>query len=527
MNLRIVCVLFGLAASVVAAERRPNILFAISDDQSFPHAGAYGTKWVSTPAFDRVAREGLLFMRAYTPNSKCAPSRAMILTGRNSWQLEEAANHANNFPAKFRGFMEALAANGYVTGHTAKGWGPGNAGTIDGKPRQLTGPAFNERKAPAPTGAMNPIDYAGNFAAFMDRKPAGQPFCFWYGGTEPHRRYAYGSGIKLGRKSLDQIDRVPAFWPDNETVRTDMLDYAYEIEHFDQHLGRILAELEKRGELENTLVVVTADNGMPFPRAKGASYELSIHLPLAMRWGAGITKPGRRVEDYVSFIDFAPTFLDVAGVAHAESGMQPITGRSLRPIFRDDQPRPGRVRLGGDYVLIGQERHDVGRPGDVGYPVRGIVRDGFLYLRNFEPTRWPMCDPIAGYLNTDGSPTKTLILEENRRGVNHWRWALNFGKRPAEELYDLRNDVDCMTNLASDPRHTERREAMWAQLSADLTAQKDPRMAGQGEMFDKFPHLANPNYWEDFTKGRKQRTGWVEDSDFEQPGFDPERPLAK
>src|SRR5688572_12341776 len=93
-----------LAASLHAAPAaRPNILFVISDDQSFPHASAYGTKWVKTPAFDRVAREGLLFMRAYTPNSKCAPSRAIVLTGRNSWQLEEAANHTSNFPAKFRG----------------------------------------------------------------------------------------------------------------------------------------------------------------------------------------------------------------------------------------------------------------------------------------------------------------------------------------------------------------------------------------------------------------------------------------
>src|SRR5687767_10302597 len=136
--MRISLLLFTLFLAIVARAadqpRRPNILFCITDDQSFPHASAYGTKWVKTPAFDRVAREGLLFTRAYTPNSKCAPSRAMILTGRNSWQLEEAANHLNFFPAKFRGFVEALGAYGYVTGFTGKGWGPGDAGTIDGQP---------------------------------------------------------------------------------------------------------------------------------------------------------------------------------------------------------------------------------------------------------------------------------------------------------------------------------------------------------------------------------------------------------
>ena len=106
---------------------RPNILFAIADDWSFGHAGAYGCEWIKTPAFDRVAREGILFNRAYTPNAKCAPSRAIILTGRNSWQLEEAANHQNIFPAKFKGWMEVLTENGYSTGFTGKGWGPGIA----------------------------------------------------------------------------------------------------------------------------------------------------------------------------------------------------------------------------------------------------------------------------------------------------------------------------------------------------------------------------------------------------------------
>ena len=522
-----VVIIVSIARGFAAAGDRPNILFCISDDQSFPHAGAYGCTWVKTPAFDRVAREGLLFTRAYTPNAKCAPSRACILTGRNSWQLEAAANHAGYFPAKFKSFMEALGGHGYFTGFTGKGWSPGEPGKIDGKPRELTGPVFSRLKTEPPTPQIAPVDYAANFAEFLQKKPAGQPFCFWYGGHEPHRRYQPGSGAKLGGKSIAQIDRVPAFWPDNATVRNDMLDYAFEIEYFDQHLGRMLGELEKAGQLENTIVVVTADNGMPFPRAKGATYEWSNHLPLAIRWGRGIAKPGREVEDYVSFIDFAPTFFELAGVAAADAGMQPITGRSLLPILRDASPQRGRVQAGRDYLLIGQERHDVGRPDDVGYPVRGIFRDAFLYLRNFEPSRWPMCDPITGYLNTDGSPTKSLILAENRRGVNHWRWELNFGRRPAEELYDLRADPDCMTNLASEPVQQARREAMQRQLFADLQSQQDPRMAGEGAVFDRYPHAVTKDFYAQFMRGEKPRAGWVEDSDFEKPDFDPERPLQK
>lgn len=506
------------------AAPRPNILFVISDDQSYPHASAYGTTWVKTPAFDRVAREGLLFSRAYTPNAKCAPSRASVLTGRNSWQLEEAGNHSGNFPAKFRSFMEVLAAHGYSTGFTGKGWGPGNPGTLEGKPRQLTGPAFSRLQTPPPTNGIAPTDYAANFAAFLKQRSRDQPFCFWFGAHEPHRRYQAGSGVKLGGKNPAQIERVPRYWPDNETIRGDMLDYAFEIEHYDRHLGRCLAMLQDLGELENTLIIVTSDNGMPFPRAKGATYEVSNHMPLAIRWGAGIAKPGRTVEDYVSFIDFAPTFLEAAGVSERESGMEAIAGRSLMSILKDTTPTSGQISPARDYLIIGQERHDVGRPDDVGYPVRGIYRDGFLYLRNFEPTRWPMCDPITGYLNTDGSPTKSFILEQNRQGVNHWIWELNFGRRPPEELYDLQADPDCLTNLATEAAHSSRREAMQRQLFADLSAQKDPRMAGQGAVFDRYPHL-QAGFYAKFMKGEKPAAGWVNDTDFEKPDFDPERPL--
>jgi len=114
------------AATAVSNEQaanrnRPNILLAIADDWSFGHASAYGCKWINTPAFDRVAREGLLFTRAYTPNAKCAPSRACLLTGRNSWQLEAACNHICFFPTKFKTYCEALAEHGYFVGKTTKG----------------------------------------------------------------------------------------------------------------------------------------------------------------------------------------------------------------------------------------------------------------------------------------------------------------------------------------------------------------------------------------------------------------------
>src|SRR5690606_18750343 len=264
----------------------------------------------------------------------------VLLTGRQSWQLESAANHGGYYPAGYRTFMEALGLQGYFVGFTGKGWAPGDPGQIAAQPRQPTGPAYNERRKPRATTGISPTDYAGNFAEFLAARPPDAPFCFWYGGYEPHRRYEAGSGQRLGGKDPAAIDHVPAYWPDRPEVRQDLLDYALEIEHFDRHLGRMLELLEAAGELDNTLVIVTSDNGMPFPRAKGTTYELSLHLPLAMRWPQGIADPGRTISEYVNFTDLAPTLLAAAGWSAAEAGMEPCAGRSLLPVLHNKPTDP-------------------------------------------------------------------------------------------------------------------------------------------------------------------------------------------
>lgn len=509
-------ILLSVAAAVSAAEpSRPNILLCIADDVSSPHLGAYGCRWVKTPGFDRVAREGILFSNCYTPNAKCAPSRACLLTGRNSWQLKEAANHVCFFPPEFKTYAEALAEHGYFIGKTTKGWGPGVANDADGKPRDMAGRPFDRRKLQPPTRGISNSDYAANFADFLSAAPDGQPWCFWYGALEPHRGYDYGTGAKAGKQPSD-VDRVPGYWPDNETVRNDLLDYALEIEHFDRHLVRMLELLEQTGQLENTLVVVTADNGMPFPRAKGQCYEASNHLPLAVMWQRGIKQPGRTVSDYVSFVDLAPTFIEVAGLRWNETGMQPSPGRSLTDIF--SSTKSGRVNPERDHVLIGKERHDIGRPHDWGYPIRGIVKGGMLYLHNFEPSRWPAGNPETGYLNCDGGPTKTEVLKGRTNPERHRLWQLCFGKRGAEELYNLKSDPDCLRNLADSPEHAAMKTALKEQLFAELKAQNDPRMFGQGDVFDKYLY-SDPkmrNFHERYMSGEKLRAKWVNETDFER-----------
>lgn len=473
---------------------------------------AYGCKWINTPAFDRVAKEGLLFNNAYTPNAKCSPSRSCILTGRNSWQLEEAGNHVPYFPAKFRTFVETLAENGYQTGYTGKGWAPGNPGEINGKQRLLTGPVFNDKKLSPPTSAIAAVDYASNFETFLNQRENEKPFCFWYGGHEPHRVYEYGSGVRKNAKKLSDIDEVPAFWMDNDTVRNDMLDYGLELEYFDRQLEKILALLEKNNELENTIIVVTSDNGMPFPRAKGHVYEYSNHLPLAVMWKNGIKNPGRKVNDFVSFIDFAPTFLEVAEAK--KNLMQPVQGKSLLDIFRSGNTQKR------DHVLLGKERNDVGRPNDQGYPVRAIIKGDYLYLKNYEPTRWPSANPETGYMDTDGSPTKTAILNAGRQNRKNSYWQLSFGKRLSEELYNLKTDPYCVKNLAGKKNFEVVQNSLRQQMEKELTQQKDPRILGKGYLFDQYLY-AEPkvrDYYNRFKKGEKINAGWINESDYE-PDF--------
>ena len=392
----------------------------------------------------------------------------------------------------------------------------GRAGEIDGQPRQLAGAPFQEQTTTPPAEHVSNNDYAANFAAFLDARPEGQPFSFWYGGFEPHRAYEYGAGVSEQGRQPSDIDAVPPYWPDTAAVRTDMLDYAFEIEHFDVHLQRMLALLEERGELENTLVVVTADNGMPFPRAKGYAYEVSNHMPLAIMWPDGIRKPGRQVDDFVSFVDLAPTFLEVAGLSEADSGMQPIEGRSLTDILRSG--KSGQVDVDRNHVVIGKERHDMGRPNDQGYPIRGILTDRWLFLVNFEPDRWPGGNPETGYLNTDGSPTKTEILQMRRDGGDTRFWELSFGRRPREELYDLEHDPAAIDNLVAEPTQSARKRQLRGRLLDALEAQGDPRMRGEGHVFDEYPYSdeSSRGFYGRFMRGESLNAGWVEPTDFEK-----------
>lgn len=440
-----------------APERPPNILFAISDDVSWLHTSAAGDKVVKTPAFDRVASAGVRFTHAFSCAPSCTPSRGGILTGQDIWRLEGGANLFNTLDKKFDVYPDLLEAAGYQLGCMRKAWGPGQF-EPGGRTRNPAGPKYE------------------SFGEFFTGAGEGRPFCFWFGASDAHRPYEKGSGLKSGMR-IEDVE-VPPWLPDVPEVRSDILDYYFEIQRFDREFGEVLEILDKAGELENTLVVVTSDNGMPFPRAKATLYDSGVRMPLAMCWPARVPG-GRVVDDLMGFADFAPTFVEAAGL-EAPAAM---TGRSLMNVLLSDQQ--GRVDAGRDQVFSAMERHAYCREEGAGYPMRAIRTHDYLYIRNFEPDRWPAGDSRGyGFGEIANSPTKTFVLE-NRDTEEFGRfYELACAKRPAEELYDLSKDPGQLTNVAGDPAYREAKAAIREQFEQYLRETGDPRLTGGNIIWD-------------------------------------------
>lgn len=451
------------APAILRAQRRrarPNILFAIADDQSWLHTSAAGDPVVRTPLFDRVAERGILFRNAFCPAPQCAPTRASILNGRPIWMNEEAGTHASLFPRKFPVYTELLEKAGYFVGLTGKGAGPADWAT-PGWPHNPAGRSWDKQKG----------DYSANFAQFLAERPKDQPFCFWLGSQDPHRPYEAGSGLRSGKK-LEAV-RVPPFLPDTREIRSDLLDYFFEIERFDAQLGQALSHLERTGEMENTLVIVTADNGMSFPGAKARMYEYGWHIPMAAMWPERI-RPGRVAEELVSFVDLAPSYLEAAGVAVPRTMM----GRSLLRLWE------GARDASRDRVYGGRERHSHARFDNLGYPARAVRTRDHLYIWNLKPDRYPAGDPEF-YADIDDGPSKRYMLARRE----HPLFAHSFGKSPEEELFDIRKDPGCLTNLAANPAMKAVKQRLRDDLKKTLEAQGDPRIRGS-EVFDSYPRVS-------------------------------------
>ena len=472
---------FFCVCHFAAAADRPNILFCISDDQSYEHTSANGDPVVRTPAFDRVAREGIRFTNAYCDAPTCGPSRSAILTGQHIWRLKEAGNIHSTLPAEFATYTDMLANAGYFVGSTGKAWSPGKL-EPGGRTVNPAGPIFADRRLKPPHGSIANKDYAGNFGDFLAKRPEKTPFCFWLGTHESHRGFELGVGAKTGKDPAKAV--VPGYFPDHPIVRNDLLDYLVEVEYFDTVVANAIEQLEKLGELDNTIIVVTSDHGMPFPRAKASLYDAGTRVPLAIRWPAGIVEPGRVSESFVNLSDLATTFLEAAGLERHTS----MTSRSLMGQLKNESTSKGFAN-----AWIAMERHDGCRRGGKGYPCRAIRNAGFLYIKNYEPSRWPAGDPDASvcaraipFGEVDSSPTKSLLMDEQKRYQRYYDLA--FAKRPTEELYDLKTDPDQLNNVAGVAKYANTLTDLRVALRDYLVKTKDPRETGGDVLWDYYPY---------------------------------------
>ncbi len=513
--------------SSAAEAKRPNILMAFADDWG-RHASAYakldgpGTAndIITTPAFDRLAKEGVLFRRAFVSAPSCTPCRSALLSGQHFWRtgrgsILRGAVWDPTIPA----WPLLLEESGYHLGKMYKVWSPGTPADapIGGQKHayEKAGRRFNDfsENVTKLVAAGKPLEAAkqelyaevlANFDAFLaDRKP-GQPFAFWFGPTNTHRKWIKGSGKALWGLNPDDLKgKMPAFLPDVPEVREDLADSFGEAMAYDTTVGLLMKKLEAIGELDNTLIAMSGDHGAPgFPHGKCNLYDFGAGVSLALRWGGA--KGGRVLDDLATLPDLAPTFLEAAGLKPPAV----MTGRSLVPLLTSE--KSGQVDPARTAVFIGRERHvENAREGFLPYPQRAIRTHDHLYIVNFKPDRWPLGEPYrldgpnppdateltentrATLPDDDSGPTKAWLV--SRRNDPKWRAAyeLAYGRRPREELYDLKTDPQQVRNVATDPAFAQVRAELEKRLMGELQRTDDPRVINGGKFFET-PPMAGP-----------------------------------
>lgn len=480
--------------------KRPNILIAISDDHSWKHTSAQGSPFVKTPNLDAIANDGFRFSNAYAASPGCSPSRASLLTGQHHWMIGPAGTHASSFPIHYETFVDLLEGAGYKTGFTGKGWGPGDW-LAGGRTKNPAGVEYNEAKLKVkPQIGISDIDYAGNFQQFMEERENDEPFYFWYGSKEPHLVYA-----ELGHSDEDMARVVvPEFLPNTQASRSMLLDYADEINHFDTHLGSIIATLEAAGEMDNTLIIVTADNGMPMPRAKSNGYDYGIHVPLSIRWGQGGQKR-KVIEGPVGFVDLSATILETAGLEIPNQ----FVGQSLLGLLSGDADELDYNRS----VFSGRERHSSSRYKNLSYPQRMMRSGDFLIIWNARPDLDPageareivdgeLSAPHSAYYDIDDSMIKRELLAKRDDAYIGPFFHLAVDKRPEWEFFNVKDDPESLNDLADDPDHAQVFAEYQKKLSDTLTDTRDPRLVGYGQVWEDYPRTAGP--MRQFSKEEKQ-----------------------
>jgi len=470
----------------MAADKPPNFLFILSDDQSWQHTSYEGNPYVNTPAFDRIAAEGVYFRKAFVSAPSCTESRSAILSGQHFWQTGSGAMLWGEYSPTMPNFIHQLAAHGYETAYTGKGWGPGTVPpTVE--PTGKLFKQFTTRTTPA-DGYVGLKGYAKSLEAFLDQRSPDKPFFFWAGVIEPHRDYLEESTNRFEDKP--QTAWWPSFMPYAGRAQKQMSRYLEEIEYGDREVGKMLATIEKHGLLENTIIIYTSDNGMPFAGAKNNLYRYGVQVPLAIWWkNHHVPLKSREQKDrneLVSLIDVAPTVLTLAGLPVPKN----VTGQSLSPLLQLSKLQlsktngvPWKKR---DYVLTGFERHMPTARSDLStYPVRGLITDEWFYLVNYRPERWPQGDP-GGKTSVGYQDTFIAHLQTYKGKSIEPFFSDLLGKRPAQELYAWGDAPGAANNKAGKKEYLPIQQKLDQTLTSALATAGDPGIKNRDYFYQTF-----------------------------------------
>ncbi len=404
-----------------AQPQKPNFVIFIADDVSWNDLGCYGNEQVKTPTIDRLADNGLLFHNVYLTTSSCSPSRNSILLGRYPHNTGAAELHTKP-PIHMMSLPEMLKNNGYHTVHSGK-YHQGDFSEV----------AFSEihRESEKITNGGE-----GMWLENIQTRPKDKPFFMWFAALDAHR--AWGPNEFSGTHDPASID-PPFYLARADATRKDLARYYDEIYRFDHHIGLVTEELEKQGALDNTMIIIMADNGRPFPHSKTRVNDRGMKTPFIIHWSEKVA-PATETNALVSVIDIAPTFLDLAGIESPAS----FQGRSFSKLL--DNPETGFR----NYVFAEHNWHD--------YEAheRMARNKNFMYILNSRTEQ-----PQMGPADAVGSPSFEDLLRLRGKGeLTAIQADIFVTPRPKEEFYDYRNDPLQLTNVASRPEYREELQAL-------------------------------------------------------------------
>jgi len=502
---------------------KPNILFVFADDWG-RYASCYKgldgrptlNDVVKTPNVDRVAKEGVLFRNAFVNAPSCTPCRSSLFSGRYFFNCNQGAIlQGAVWDESIQVYPLMLMDAGYTIGKSYKVWSPGTPADAPFGGQKYAWEKhgslpqhFSINAVPMVKGGMSVLDarkkildqVRGNFEDFLAAREKGKPWHYYFGPTTTHRIWVKGSGKLLWGIEPDSLKgKLPGFLPDVPEVREDVADYLGECQAVDAYVGVLLECLEKTGEAGKTVVVLSGDHGMPgVSSGKCNLYDMGVRIPLIIRMPGA--KGGRIIDDFVRLPDLAPTFLEIGGVVPPDN----LYGRSLLPLLNSD--KSGIIDKTRDWVITGRERHvATAREGNLPYPMRSLHTRDYVYIRNFEPDRWPMGSPGAvtpdntpemnelenntriAFADMDASPTKAWLVQHRLDPKWQWYYEIAFGKRPAEELYDVRKDPDMLNNLAGEINFVAVKRELSDRLMQELTRARDPRVVENPPRFERPP----------------------------------------